>query len=59
MADDLSNTGKQDDIRINVNQPWELRDWSQKLGCTEAKLKEAVKAVGPMVKDVKVWLKTH
>jgi len=59
MADDLSNTGKQDDIRINVNQSWELRDWAKKLGCTEAKLKEAVGAVGPLVKNVKAWLKTH
>lgn len=56
MADDLKNTGKQDDIRINVNQSWELKRWSEKLGVSEEKLRQAVKAVGPMVKDVKKYL---
>lgn len=56
MADDLKNTGKQDDIRINVNQTWELKRWSEKLGVSEEKLRQAVKAVGPMVKDVKKYL---
>lgn len=55
MADDLKNTGKQDDIRINVNQPWEVKHWSEKLGVSEEKLRQAVKAVGPMVKDVKKY----
>lgn len=52
MSDDKSKTGKADDIRINVNQPYELRDWSEKLGVTPDRLKQAVQAVGPMVKDV-------
>jgi hypothetical protein len=53
MPDDKSNTGKPDDIRINVNQPYELRDWSQELGVTAERLKQVVQQVGPMVKDVK------
>lgn len=53
MADNKSKTGKADDSRINVNQPYEVRYWTNELGVTPAKLKEAVKAVGPMVKDVK------
>ncbi|UYQ95510.1 DUF3606 domain-containing protein [Chitinophaga horti] len=57
MADNLKNTGKQDDIRINVNQSWELRDWCQKLGVTPEQLKDAVRAVGPVVKDVRAYLK--
>ena len=56
MADDKSKTGKQDDIRINVNQPYELSDWSKTLGCTTEKLKLAVAAVGPLVKNVREWL---
>jgi hypothetical protein len=56
MADDLKNTGKQDDIRINVNQSWELRDWCQKLGVTPEQLQAAVKAVGPLLKNVKEYL---
>ncbi|MCK7555803.1 DUF3606 domain-containing protein [Chitinophaga sedimenti] len=55
MADDLKNTGKQDDIRINVNQSWELKDWCQKLGVTPDQLREAVKAVGPLAKNVKAY----
>jgi hypothetical protein len=53
MPDKKSEVGKPDDSRINVNQEYELRDWSKKLGVTPEKLKEAVKKVGPMVKDVR------
>ncbi|CCP15507.1 DUF3606 domain-containing protein [Stenotrophomonas maltophilia] len=53
MADDLSKRGPPDGIRINVNEAWELRDWSKHFNVTPAKLKEAVAAVGVMTKDVK------
>lgn len=53
MADDKSNTGGQDRARINVNEDYELRDWSTKFGVTPEELKEAVKKVGPMADDVK------
>jgi hypothetical protein len=56
MPDNLKNTGQQDDERINVNQPWELRDWAKKLKISKEKLIEVVKQVGPMVKDVKKFL---
>ncbi|MCK7555035.1 DUF3606 domain-containing protein [Chitinophaga sedimenti] len=56
MGDNLNNAGKQDDIRINVNESWELRDWCIKLGVTPERLREAVKAVGPLVRDVKAYL---
>ena len=56
MADNLKNTGKQDDIRINKNQSWEVRDWSKRLGVSEATLLKAIAAVGPLVKDVKKHL---
>jgi hypothetical protein len=52
MADDKNKTGKPDRDRINVNEPYELRDWTKKFGVSEGELKAAVKAVGPMVKDV-------
>ena len=57
MADDKTKTGQQDDIRINVNQDHELRDWSKKFGVTHDELKAAVKAVGVMAKDVEAHLK--
>lgn len=56
MADDLKNTGKQDDARINVNQDHEVAYWTKTLGVSAEKLKAAVNAVGPMVKDVKKYL---
>jgi len=33
MADDKTKTGKADRDRINVNEDYELRDWSKKFGC--------------------------
>ncbi len=53
MADDLTKRGPPDGIRINVNESWELRDWSKHFGVTPEALKDAVKAVGVMAKDVK------
>lgn len=53
MPDDKNKTGKGDDSRINVNQPYEVQYWTKELRCTEQQLRDAVKAVGPMVKDVK------
>jgi hypothetical protein len=56
MPDDLEKKGPPDGIRINIHEPWELRDWSQHFGVTPEKLKEAVAAVGVMTKDVKRYL---
>src|SRR3954468_23706988 len=53
MADDLKKTGKPDDARINVEQEHELRYWSAKFGVTADEIRQAVKAAGPMVKDVR------
>lgn len=59
MADDLKNTGKQDDIRINVNQTHEVSYWTKELNVSPDKLKKAVAAVGPLVKNVKKWLQDN
>ena len=52
MADDRTKTGKADRDRINIAEPYELRDWCKRLGVSEGELKTAVKKVGPMAKDV-------
>jgi hypothetical protein len=57
MADDLGKRGPQDRLRINVNETWERKWWSQRLGVTPDKLKAAVRKVGPMVSDVRRLLK--
>jgi hypothetical protein len=52
MADDKTKTGRIDRARINVNEEYELRDWSAKLGVTSWEVKAAVRKVGPIAKDV-------
>jgi len=52
MADDKSKPGGQDRRRINVNEDYEVRDWSKRLGVSPEQLKDAVKAVGSNAKDV-------
>lgn len=56
MPDNLHIRQPQDPQRINVNEPWEVRYWTNKFNVTEAQLKQAVKAVGPMTAKVKVHL---
>ena len=53
MPDDLTKTGPADDRRINIHQDHEVRYWTQELGVSAERLRQAVHAVGPMVKDVK------
>lgn len=53
MGDDLNRRAPEDPTKINVDQPWELRYWTDELGVSEQTLIAAVKAVGPMVEDVK------
>jgi len=56
MADDLSNRGIADRIRVNFRERHERRYWTQRFGCTVLELEEAVHAVGVMSKDVKAFL---
>jgi hypothetical protein len=56
MADNLKQTGKPDDARINPDQDHELAYWSEKLGISREELRKAVQAAGPMVKDVQKHL---
>jgi Protein of unknown function (DUF3606) len=53
MADDLKQTGKADDQRINVAQDHELNYWSKELGVSREQLRSAVQQAGPLVKDVR------
>jgi hypothetical protein len=53
MADDLHNRGPQDRNRVNTSEEWELKYWTKAFDVTVDQLKAAVKAVGPMVADVR------
>jgi hypothetical protein len=59
MSDDKSKPGGQDRKRINVDEDYEVRDWSKRLGVSADQLRAAVKAVGDRVDDVERHLKKH
>ena len=56
MSDDRTKRGPADAQRINVHESYEVAYWTEELGVSESKLKEAVKAVGVMAKDVRKHL---
>ena len=56
MSDDLNNRGSQDRSRINVNEQHEIRYWTQTLGVTEQRLRDAVAAVGVSAEKVRAHL---
>ena len=57
MADDKTKTAPQDASRINVNEDYELRYWTEKFGVSDQQLKDAVAAVGVSAEKVKEYLK--
>jgi Protein of unknown function (DUF3606) len=56
MADDLKQTGKADDQRINLEQDHEVSYWSKELGVSRDELRNAVQQAGPLVKNVRQHL---
>ena len=56
MSDDKSQTGGQDRKRINLEQDYEVKDWSKKFGVTPDELRAAVKAVGNQAAAVEAHL---
>ena len=51
--------GPADAKRIDVSSPAEMRHWVREIGRPAAKLNEAVKAVGPLVSDVRDYLRNR
>jgi hypothetical protein len=56
MADEMKQTEKPDDTRINVDQEHEVKYWSEKLRVSRDELCSAVAKVGPMAKKVREHL---
>ena len=52
MADDRSLRGGQDRLRVNMDQEYEARYWSDKFGVSQDDLRAAIAQVGPMVSDL-------
>lgn len=57
MPDNKRKAGGQDRSRINVNEDYELRDWSQKFGVSPEQLRQAVAAAGTNADAVEKYLK--
>ncbi|MEL1255236.1 DUF3606 domain-containing protein [Flavobacterium sp. DGU38] len=51
-----STAQKNDDLRINISQMYELQYWSQKLSVTTVELRQAVKAVGYNLNEITTYL---
>jgi hypothetical protein len=49
--------GPADGLRIDVDAPAEMRHWVRELGRPAAQVKAAVQAVGPLVSDVREYLR--
>lgn len=58
MSDNKTQTGGADRKRIDVNEDYELRDWSKTFNVTPDKLKEAVRAVGTSANAVQKHLRS-
>ena len=56
MADNLNKRGASDRARVNLNEKHEVAYWTNGFGCSEARLREVVKAVGTRVDDVREYL---
>ncbi len=59
MTDNLARRRPEDSKKININQFWEMRDWTKKLGVTRSELRSAVSDVGPMVADLQKLLSNN
>jgi hypothetical protein len=57
MADDKRFTGRQDDIRVDGNDPSEVEYLHQQYpNKTHEEIKQAIKEKGPMRKDIEAYL---
>jgi hypothetical protein len=58
MSDNTTLRGPRDRSRIDVNEDYELRYWSEKFGCSHDELKKAVAQVGDRAEEVENYLKS-
>jgi len=54
--DDPKNRGPRDRSRVNTEQEYEVRYWSEEFGVTAEELKRAVQAVGSSTERVREHL---
>lgn len=56
MPNDQETKQSQEQGWININEPYDLRDWAIYFSVSKEKIKQSVLTVGPMVEDVKKYL---
>ena len=56
MSDDKGKRGSPDRDRIDINDPDEVRNWTQSLGVSRDQLEQAVRAVGSTASKVRDYL---
>ena len=56
MSDDKSRRGAPDRDRIDINDPDEVRNWTQSLGVSREELQKAVQAAGDRAEKVREYL---
>ena len=59
MPDDKTKRGTADRIRVNVNERFELDRWKKRLSVSGQQLLAAVRKVGPMLANVKTYLRAR
>ena len=59
MSDNKALRNPQDSSRVNMNEDYEVRYWTNKFNCTEEQLGIAVKAVGSSAEKVEQFLKSN
>ena len=57
MSDDTSKRGPADRQRVNLDEDYEVRYWTEKWNVSEERLRQAVAAAGLMSDDVEAWLR--
>jgi len=57
MSDDRSNRGSPDRDRIDMNDPDEVRNWTQSLGVSREELQRAVQAAGDRADKAREYLR--
>jgi hypothetical protein len=56
MKEEINKTGIGENEKIDMSQPDEASYWTAELGVTSEKIIQAIRRVGPAVKDVKRYL---
>ena len=57
MSDNKGNRGSPDRDRIDINDPDEVRNWTESLGVSKEELQRAIQAAGDRAEKVREFLR--